>query len=248
MNSLIKKFIFIIIGIILIFLLFFSINYEKHTLNEKEKSIFIDKNIKKIYDYYHIPFENELIQLPEQSDSCSLIFLEDSNPDSFSILDQNQSCFIVIKEKQIYQDFNKTLDFINTLYEFLEFHYKNIRIVSQGFQNLLSLEIAAHYPKIVQLILYDELYPSIPLIWTLIEPRLCYYPQENICVKYKIFKYVHRAEIYERINQPILWIVDKSALIDQQNENLKKSIEIFHQLGKKFNYRKILFKEEIKKN
>ncbi|MFN3245712.1 MAG: hypothetical protein ACK42K_03355, partial [Leptonema sp. (in: bacteria)] len=70
MNSLIKKFIFIIIGIILIFLLFFSINYEKHTLNEKEKSIFIDKNIKKIYDYYRIPFENELIQLPEQSDSC----------------------------------------------------------------------------------------------------------------------------------------------------------------------------------
>ncbi len=244
MNLLIKKFIFIIIGILLIFLLFFSINYEKHTLNEKEKSIFIHKDIKKIYDFYRTPYDAGLIQLPEQSDSCSLIFLEDLNTDSFEI---NSSCFILIKEKQIYQDFHQTLDFINTLYEFLEFHYKNIRIVSQGFQNLLSLQIAAHYPNIAQLIMYDELYSSIPLIWTLIEPRLCYYPQKNTCVKYKIFKYVHRAEIYERINQPIIWIVDKSALIEQQNENLKRSMEIFHQLGRNFNHRKILFKEDIKK-
>jgi len=245
MNSLIKKFIFIIIGIVLTFFLFFSINYEKHTLNEKDKSVFINKDIKKIYDFYRIPYDDSSIQLPEHSDSCSLIFLEDLNPDFYRIV-QNPNCFILIKEKQIYQDFNKTLDFINTLYEFLEFHYKNIRIVSQGFQNLLSLEIAAHYPNIVQLILYDELYPSIPLIWTLIEPRLCYHIKENICVKYKIFKYVHRPEIYERINQPIIWIVNKSALIEQQNENLKKSMEIFHQLGKKFNHRKILFKEDIK--
>jgi hypothetical protein len=229
-----NKILTIIIGTILLFLLFFPINYQRD-----KKKITDKTTLNSIYNKYNINFDPSLVNYSDSNPLCFLIFPTKENF-HFNI---QMDCAIFLKEEQLKKDFPITLNFINDIYESLEKNSKKVSIISEGFYNTLALEIAAHFPKVSLLILKDEIYTPIPFIWSYIEPRVCFSNKE-LCNKYKIIKYVHREEIYERIQSPIIWIINKSDL-QNQNVALKKSLEIFSQLGNSFSPKKILFEEEI---
>ncbi|GIX40378.1 MAG: hypothetical protein KatS3mg129_0111 [Leptospiraceae bacterium] len=243
MMNLFNKILFIFIGLILLFLLFFPINYQRGAKSIETQKI----SIQNLFKIHHIIYKPELIYIPKNKiHQCYIIF--PVNKEIISLLkikQEENSCLVFIEEKQIFNDFNNTLNFLHDIYQYLEIiSNNNVIIISEGIYNTLSLEIAAHYKNIKLLILKDEIYTSIPLIWNIIEPRICLTSKIN-CTKYKIIRYTHRIEMYERINQPIIWIVSEKEMINHKNINIKKSMEIFHQLGKSFSPRKIIFLENI---
>lgn len=218
------KFLIIFIGIFFTYIFFFPVNY---TINQKKLEELSKKNLENIYKFYNIHYEKLLFNedLSTESNECYLYLVE--NVEIFRQKNEKCQLFFPVHNSLNFEGY---LDFLYIHYLFLKNKNYKVIIVSENQYNTLSLFLGIRNSEIKQIVLNEKINFSIPLIWKIIEPRVCFifYPKEK-CVEFQIYKFVHRKEIYERIYSPILWVLNKNILKGE----IKQSFEIFHQLGLK---------------
>lgn len=206
------------------YIFFFPVNY---TINQKKLEEFSKKNLENIYKFYNINYEKSFFyeNISIESEQCYLYLVE--NKEMYKQKNEKCQLFFPVHNSLNFKDY---LDFLYLHYLFLKNKNYKITIVSEKKYNTLGLFLGIRNSEIEQIVLNEEISSSIPLIWNIIEPRVCFifYPKEK-CVEFQIHKFVHRKEIYERIYSPILWVLKKENLKGE----IKKSFEIFHQLGLK---------------
>lgn len=204
---------------LLTYLSFFPSNY---TINKKKIESLSKNDLRSIYKIYNIEF----------------------NPFNFQEFGTNTCYLYIIKNQQILKNwanscrlifpvhnqlsFSDYLDFLSLHYLFLKNNNYSVITVSEGKYNSLGIYLALYNQDLEKIILIGELDYDLPLIWQIIEPKICYiFNSKENCVEYEIIKYLQRKEVYERILSPVIWIVNKKDL----KIKYKKSFEIFHLLG-----------------
>ncbi len=227
MFHLYKNISFIIIGLILLFLLFFPINYSYN-----KKSIDVSQsNLEEIYKYFDFPFsKNDFTLKKEKPEICYILFPEEEIKDNTSL-----ECALFIREEDLFKDYKKTFDFLNSIYLYLR-NIAPVSVISKDFYNTLAIFLAIYNPDISFLILRGPLILEYPWIWKIIEPRLCFlWESTEQCTKYKMLKYIHREEMYPFVKQPIIWLINYKEILSPDNVWISPSLKVFHQLLPKNN-------------
>ncbi len=239
MKLLYFKLLLLIIGIIILYLLFFPINYKFN--KEKYKNV-VNQDLKQIFEQFKLKYNSEQYIYSSNAKICYIIFPLSSN----FIKDLSIDCALYFNENHFILNFKETLDFLNSIYIYFQYKFPEIGIISENTYNTLSLFLGAHHPNISILVLKGELFPTkFPEIYNYIQPRLCI-NSSNLCTQYKIINYVNRTEIYESINIPVVWVITKKEIMDTHNPHIKKSLKIFHTIGtKQFTPKWIINNNEI---
>lgn len=223
------------IGTILLYLLFFPINYKFN----KEKYFRLPiKEIKDVFDTFNLSYDPKYYTKTSDSDVCFIVFPIRSYSANAITLD----CAFYFKNEH-FIDFYQTLNFLNVFYYYFKNLHPKIGIISENEYNSLSLFLGAYHPDIHILILLGELFPSNFLkIYELIQPRLCFH-NVNICTMHQFTRYIHRTEFYENITVPLIWVINFKDILNHQNTHFKRSLEIFHQIGSKTFTKKWIIKD-----
>ncbi len=228
------RFVMIGISFFFTFQLFFPVYYVH---DHKKKDFQNDLQI--MYKMYDVPIDRIDYQVNDpKSTECYLLLIQ--NPEFLQ--KWRKSCYLLFPV-EISLFLSNYLDFLKLHLVFLKNLGYNVIIVSENQYNALSLFLGFDFLEIQEIILNQELYRPLPFIWSIIEPRVCYFFQpKEICVQYEITKFIQRNEIYERVQVNTKWIINKKDL----NKISKHSFEIFHQIGKRS--KNFLFKEIILRN
>lgn len=212
----------ILISFFLIYEFFFPIHYTYNPNQEKE----LQNNLQEIYRRFQLPADQIEFEIKDSNTSeCFLLLIQNKN----LFQEWKQTCYLVFPvHNQLI--FPKYLDSLILHAIFLKKIGYNVIVVSEEPYNILSIFLGVFVPEIKEIILNQEIYQPLPLLWSVIEPRVCYYFQpRHECIQYEIIKYIQRDEIFERVKINTKWILNKKDLPNVS----KNSWEIFHLIGKK---------------
>ncbi|MCS7204893.1 MAG: hypothetical protein NZ853_04290 [Leptospiraceae bacterium] len=233
----VNRILLIALGFFLLYINFFPIHYFK----PKERVYHHLSEVIQDFSLESLP----VFRIHQDSDYCLMVF-------SFSSEFPDFPCVIYFRSEIWSKDFKKNLDFLYWISDFLVKQKKRVILYTENDFHHYGFFVAGFFPEVEVLIINGSFYQELPWIWKVFEPRICQVINPDRCIKYKLYKFVFREEFLKQIRSPVFWYLSKEELL-HSNENIKKSLDVFHQLGEtpSFKTKKRIFmsnsskKEEI---